>query len=158
MSEIIRDNILRAMNTQENINIAIEYVTKKRGISFNPKTYGYVDLFPISESEYITKSLVILTRDLDDTVTQIEVRNLSEKSYNKIYTDYNRIPINNISNAFDSDNIVVTESVIEADSINTHISNLCAISMNSASIKKSQLYMLASISKGKRLYIALNND
>lgn len=150
--------VLTVTSRPENMVLAKKYVNKERRLPCNPKSFGYVDMLPVDDTTYINKALIIFTRDITGEITQIESRNIMIKHYDKLWTDRNSIPIYNIQNTIYYDTIVITESVIEAETINYAIDNVCAISVNSASVKRSQLYLIASIMKGKKLFIALNND
>ena len=150
--------VLTITNRPENVALAKEYINKERKLPCNPKSFGYVDMLPIDDTTYINKALMIFTRDITGEITQIVSRNIMIKHYDKLWTDRNAIPIYNMQNVIHHNTIIITESVIEAETINYTIKGVCAISVNSASVKRSQLYLIASIMKGKRLFIALNND
>lgn len=142
---------------EQNMPKLLNYLTTRRLELFDG--IGYIDTF-FYEDTIIKDSIVLFTRDSLGNITQIETRELTTGKYDKVFHDSKSIPIYNIDKVLDAEAVIITEAIHDAESLNQNmcIDGLVAISTNTASIKNNQLFLLYAILKGKKKYIAYDND
>ena len=91
-------------------------------------------------------------------VSLIENRSLSG-DYSKIYQDSNSVPLWGVNNIIQNNVIIVTESILDAESINDlKINDVWATSTFKSSFSLAQFHFLSFLTHNKKVILAFDND
>lgn len=150
------DDLWRVSQCSQGLSKAEEYL-KTRGLNLFPDV-GYVNLFSFGE-KIISSSIVFFIRDCIGEFVGVETRSVFEKAYDTVWVDPDAIPLFGLSRLFYSTGVVLTESVMDAESINQlRMSGLCGLSVRGASMNLAKAYFLGVLLKDKDVYMAFDND
>lgn len=136
---------------------AVAYL-KTRGLIPFPGFY-YVPILEYN-GKVIRESVCMVSYNLMNEVSLIETRSTVSNSYDKLYVDKKSIPIWNIDKISSSHTVIITESIIDAETINQNINidGVIAISTYRASFTLAQFHFIIAMCMDKNVIMAYDND
>lgn len=148
----------RIYNQDKNIISRDKYL-ESRGLSPDSR-FQFCHLLP---SINLRDQLLIFGKNVNGQNNIVESRSMHDGKYNKLYTSEISIPIWNIENYQGQSHIIITESAIDAESVNQSLTSedkesIIALSTYRSSMVMSQFYFLMVLFFSKNLYTMFDND
>ena len=155
LSEFV-DNLWSTAQWGKNLERAEEYLAT-RGLRLFSDV-GYVNLFQFGE-KILSGCLVFFIRDVIGNFVGVDTRSIQEKSFDSVWQDSNSIPLYGIGRVFGAKMVFLTESVLDAESLNQlGIEGACSVSLRTSSLNLAKAYYLGALLSEKDVYMAFDND
>lgn len=138
--------------------LALSFLSK-RGINSLSQDIGYIRMYGLDADVVINDSLLFYCFSLTGDLSQIETRSVSEKHFDKLYRNFDFVPVWNLMSVLNCHTVILTESVIDAESFNQfNVEGVAAISCMTASLNISQKIYLNFLLRSKRVFVAFDRD
>ena len=111
----------------------------------------------VVHNNIIYSGLFIIIRSADGEPTMVENRSVMGE-WTKVWSDPDRIPIWNTSAINKCNSIIITESILDAQSILQYTKHNNVISFMRASFTSSQFYLFSYLFNGKKIITLFDND
>ena len=144
--------------SDENREQALVHLSK-RGIKKLSQDIGYVRIYGFDADTVISDSFLFYCFSLSGDLSQVETRSVEGKSFDKLYRNFDFVPVWNLHSVLSSHTVILTESVIDAESFNQfEVEGVTAISCMTASLNISQKVFLNFLLRSKKVFVAFDRD
>ena len=153
MTDIV--NLLEKVYVHHDHKFLLEYL-ESRCIGYTQGLY-YVKNMMYENS--VLNGVIVEISSVDGGVSAIEYRSSMSGKWSKLYQNPDYVPIWGVSEALDADTIVITESVIDSESINQlNIDGVASISFLKSSFSLAQFHYSMFLFGEKNILTAFDND